>query len=152
MGWRDERMACVDLTSVPPARTTVGQLLSAADALANRVANSLGDYDRPSVVAACVEDGVLLIVVQLAVLSAGCAFLLVDPALPRQRVDYMLSDSNAVLMLLDSSLSGPEISIPCMEVFEHAMVEVFEEAEGALGELFTPQLSSQLMYICYTSG
>ena len=146
------RMLVEDHTSEPPVSSTIGQLLSAADGAARRIADRIiGESDDCPIVAICAEEGLLLLLCQLAVMRADCAFLLVDPTLPKDRMEYMLSDSKAALLLLES-LPATEPIVPFMEVFEHSIVNACDHAEDALSELFAPQLSPRLMYVCYTSG
>lgn len=140
-----------DHTFAPAVCATVEQLLSAADAATNRIAERIGDNGDKQVVAVCSEEGLALLLCQLAIMQANCVFLLVDPTLPHERISYLLSDSAAVLLLCESSPSF-EPNVPLMEIFEHAIVEACDPADDALSELFSPHLAQQLMYICYTSG
>ncbi|MFI6586305.1 amino acid adenylation domain-containing protein [Embleya sp. NPDC050493] len=71
------------------------------DARANRLARELrrGGTGPDSVVAVCAERSIETIVALLAVLKAGGAYLAVDPALPTERIAYMLADSAAQRVL-----------------------------------------------------
>jgi non-ribosomal peptide synthetase component F len=97
----------------------------------------------------------VLLLCQLIVMRAESAFLLIDPSLPRERMQYLLSDSKAVLLLHDSSTAAPaELPVPAMEVFEHAVVDMYDGAEDGctIDELLPSTHASRLMYVCYTSG
>ncbi|MFI1383522.1 amino acid adenylation domain-containing protein [Embleya sp. NPDC020886] len=98
------------------------------DARANRLARELrrGGAGPDSVIAVCAERSIETIVALLAVLKAGGAYLALDPALPAERIAYMLTDSGAErvlcraqfasrfaegappVLLLDGSENGPE--------------------------------------------
>jgi amino acid adenylation domain-containing protein len=72
-------------------------------AYANRLANSLAacGAGRGRVVAVSLPRSVELVVALLAVLKTGAAYLPVDPDLPAERVDFMVSDADPVVVLDD---------------------------------------------------
>ncbi|MCP4151460.1 MAG: amino acid adenylation domain-containing protein, partial [bacterium] len=47
------------------------------------------------------ERSIEMIIGLLGILKAGCAYLPIDPAYPEERINYMLKDSNARLLLVD---------------------------------------------------
>ena len=72
----------------------------------------------------------------LAVLKAGGAYLPIDPDYPRERVDFMLKDSGAKILLDASDLTS-----------------AFEPSLSTLTSTSTCQVSpTNLAYIIYTSG
>ncbi|MCB5183573.1 AMP-binding protein, partial [Streptomyces antimicrobicus] len=76
---------------------TFAELEARANRLAHRlVAQGVGPE---RVVALVLPRSVELVVAQLAVVKAGGAFLPVDPAYPRERVDYMLTDAAPHLVI-----------------------------------------------------
>ena len=163
---RASAAALEDHALQPPERTTLSRLLSAADATADRIADRLAEHDgsaAPPILAILAEEGLFLLLCQMAAMRSRCAFLLIDPALPVTRVEYLLSDSRAVLLLLDSPpLDATKVlSTPTMAVFEHTIVDALDDAEEDTDDVITqlfPQslsqqsLSQQLCYVCYTSG
>ncbi|WP_156441151.1 AMP-binding protein, partial [Burkholderia sp. ABCPW 14] len=56
----------------------------------------------------CVERSPDLVVALLAVLKAGAAYLPLDPAYPRERIDYMLLDSRAQCVIASRALALPD--------------------------------------------
>ena len=79
------------------AGLTYAELNGRANGLAARL-RSLGV--RPGdVVAVCADRGLPLPVALLAVLKAGGAYLPLDPGYPRRRLEYMLADSGARVLL-----------------------------------------------------
>ena len=47
------------------------------------------------------ERSVEMIIGILGILKAGGAYLPIDPEYPQERIDYMLKDSNAAILLTD---------------------------------------------------
>ena len=75
---------------------------------ANQLARHLQNLDvRPEVlVGICVERSIEMIVGILAILKAGGAYIPLDPAYPKDRITYMLEDSQAAVLLTQQKLVG----------------------------------------------
>ncbi|MBA2675394.1 non-ribosomal peptide synthetase, partial [Ramlibacter sp.] len=146
--------------SAPQATALVhgAQRLSYAelDAQANRLAHFLRDLGvGPDVrVAICAERRPHLVVGLLAVLKAGGAFVPLDPAYPRERLDHMLADSDPAVVLVDAlgekALSGnghgPRLLLDADETpWADAPADAL--APDSLGPVPT-----NLAYVIYTSG
>ncbi|GAA0989354.1 hypothetical protein GCM10009555_073140 [Acrocarpospora macrocephala] len=67
---------------------------------------------RGSLVAVQVSRGPGILVAFLGVTLAGAAYLPVDPEYPQARVDYVLRDSGAVLVLTDDDLGETGVPVP----------------------------------------
>ena len=52
------------------------------------------------------ERSLDMIVALLAINKAGAAYMPIEPDFPKDRISYMLNDSNSKLMLTQSSLKG----------------------------------------------
>ncbi|MFE9456342.1 amino acid adenylation domain-containing protein [Streptomyces californicus] len=86
------------------ARLTYGQLDGRANRLAHHlVAQGVGAGD---LVAVCVDRGPDMIVALLGVLKAGGAYVPVDPDYPAARVEFMLTDTRAPLVITQAHLAG----------------------------------------------
>ena len=131
---------------------TYGELERRANALAHHLV-SLGvrPGDR---VGLCVEPGLAMITALLGILTAGGAYVPVDPAYPAERLAFQLGDAlggqERPLVLTGPGLSG---RIPPMD----AAVEIIELEESLLtGEAAEPPRVSVLpghpAYVIYTSG
>ncbi|WP_217554345.1 non-ribosomal peptide synthetase [Streptomyces sp. GbtcB6] len=96
---------------------------------------------RESRVGLCLPRGVEMVVAILAVWKAGGAYVPLDPEYPSDRLEFMVADSGAELVLVveeTAELSGGETVL-------------LEELDGSAGEL--PEvLPGQLAYVIYTSG
>ncbi len=121
----------------------------------NERANQLAFYLRErgvrpdSRVALCVERGLELVVGLLAILKAGGAYVPLDPGYPRERLAYMLSDSQPVALLVHAAtreLPG-EVSMPVIDFDRCAW------SQAPIGNPLVPGLSvANLAYVMYTSG
>jgi len=91
----------------------------------------------------CFERGIGL----LAILKAGGAFVPLDPAHPKERLEFMLRDSGAKVLLTTSDLRNalPAYSGPIV------CVDVDPERDGRK-EKSSPAAPENLAYVIYTSG
>lgn len=88
-----------------------------------------------------------------AVMKAGGAYLPLDPDYPLERVEYMLADSRATILITDPE--GPEdrrgLSAEGVKILD--INELIAEARALDNPaLLAPPLSSDPAYIIYTSG
>jgi amino acid adenylation domain-containing protein len=122
----------------------------------NRRADRLGHYLRKSGVGPevrvgiCAERTIELVVALLGVLKAGGAYVPLDPAYPRERLIYMLQDSEARFLLTQQHLSQ---SLP---EFGHCTISIDSEApepgDQTPIEIDSGVLPQNLAYLIYTSG
>ena len=100
-------------------------------------------------VALCVERGLELVVGLLAILKAGGAYVPLDPGYPRERLAYMLHDSQPVALLVHAATRDVpgDVSIPVID-FDHCAW-----SQAPVGNPLVPGLSvANLAYVMYTSG
>ncbi|HET8887656.1 MAG TPA: non-ribosomal peptide synthase/polyketide synthase [Candidatus Angelobacter sp.] len=122
----------------------------------DRRSNQLGRYLQklgaaPEVrVGICLERGLDLIVSLMAVQKAGAAYVPLDPNYPAERVSYMLEDSQATVLLTQSSL------LDRMPAFAGQVVALDLQSESIRREsdVAPPRrsLPQNLAYVIYTSG
>ncbi|WP_323840242.1 non-ribosomal peptide synthetase [Photorhabdus africana] len=104
-----------------------------------------------SLIGLCFERGMSLIVAMLAILKAGGAYVPLDPHYPKQRLRYILADSNIDLLLSthtcfqSNGLTGILPSNRCV------MLDYDGDGDYAAESL--PEVrAEQLAYMMYTSG
>ncbi len=98
-------------------------------------------------VAVCAEPGFDLVTGMLATVRAGGAFLPIDHANPRTRLNFLLSDSRASILLTRSTL------LPLFTDFKGTIIAIDEERKGSIVK--RPPFSGTTndpAYIIYTSG
>ncbi|MGD2085541.1 MAG: amino acid adenylation domain-containing protein [Candidatus Aminicenantes bacterium] len=104
-----------------------------------------------TIVGIMVERCVELIIGIFAILKAGGAYLPIHPDYPEERLQYMLKDSNAQILVVDDTSSaswlsfGPEVLLNVSE--GHHLNFTASQLPS-----FTASLPTNLAYIIYTSG
>jgi amino acid adenylation domain-containing protein len=100
-------------------------------------------------VAVCIERSVDLIAALLGVLKAGGAYLPIDPNYPAERIDFMLEDSGAAILLtqekLLKDLSHKAHSTLCFDAIARDLI-----VESVRANSLSQQCD--LAYVIYTSG
>ena len=122
----------------------------------NRRANQLAHYLKKQgvgpevVVGLCTERSLEMVVGLLGILKAGGAYLPLDPDYPQQRLEYMLSDAQAGLVLAQGS------SLDQLPVHLGLTIALDEEWETIAAESDQNPAcetdAENLAYVIYTSG
>ncbi|MFE6690608.1 amino acid adenylation domain-containing protein [Streptomyces sp. NPDC057743] len=126
---------------------TYAQLESEADVLAGYLSGcGVGPED---LVALALPGAAEMVVVMLAVLKAGAAYLPVDPAYPAARIAYLLEDAGPKLLITERSVREqlPPTDVPLVVADDAASWSV-EHASGPVG----PVSAASPAYVIYTSG
>ncbi|BCE07341.1 non-ribosomal peptide synthetase [Bacillus paralicheniformis] len=114
---------------------------------ANQTARLLREkgIGRGSIAAIIADRSFEMIIGIIGILKAGGAYLPIDPETPRDRIDYMLKNSGAALLVTTDSLLQP---------FDIKTVDLRSDELHLLGEENLPRVnrSSDTAYIVYTSG
>jgi amino acid adenylation domain-containing protein len=124
-----------------------------------------------TIVGIMMERSVELIVSMMGILKAGAAYLPIDPEYPQERIDYILKDSSARILLKKSEIRNPKSETnpndknlndknstsTCLVLnFEHLKFEflIGRPRRGLSNfEIRASNLSSsKLAYVIYTSG
>ena len=98
----------------------------------------------------CMERGFDLVIALLAIMKAGGAYVPLDPGYPGERLSFVLSDSQSIVLLTQSWLL-PRLSTKSARVvcIDRESELIGQEAERAPDSAVT---SDNLAYIYYTSG
>ena len=119
---------------------------------ANRVARALigAGLEPESPVCICLEPGPPLAAAVLGVLKAGCAYVPISSAYPPQRIEYILNDSRADVLLTQSSLLH-KVGHTSADVItlEHILASSSDRDREDSHHAIEPE---QTAYILYTSG
>ncbi len=120
-----------------------------AERLAREVRALANDSSRP--VAVLLERSIPLVVAELAILKSGASYLPIDPSHPFERIQLILADSRAQLLLSRAKLiDGLQLAGSCR-------AHLLDRKQGGLGAEKARDLESRpaprdLAYVIYTSG
>jgi amino acid adenylation domain-containing protein len=118
---------------------------------ANQLAHYIGrlDLGPEALVAVSMERSFEMVVALLGILKAGAAYVPLDPAYPRERLHFMLSDSAAPL-LLTNQRSSDTIQANVRRVdLDKDRIEIARESADNPATRTSPD---NLAYVLYTSG
>ncbi len=120
----------------------------------NRRANQIARHMRKlgvgadEIVACCLPRSPDLVVAVLAILKAGCAYVPFEPTFPRDRIEFMLSDTRARVLLTTTAV-GLAPSNTVAVLLDQADSPIWSLADTNLDVAMGPQ---SLAYVMYTSG
>jgi amino acid adenylation domain-containing protein len=121
------------------------------DKQSNRIARYLREKGviEDSLVAVCLDRSPDMIVSLLGILKAGAAYVPIDPSYPSSRIDYILTDTNAKIVLSSSAYADHFNS--GVEVLE------MDDASSWLSDISDAPVQTSLRpdhlaYVIYTSG
>lgn len=122
------------------------------DGAANRLASRLQDLGvgPERLVGIYMERSLGSVMASLACFKAGGAYLPLDPALPKERLAFMLADANVTAVICDPALAN-ELPAGSWEVVSYDPAS----AEWAVRSAATVEIEVQpehLAYVIYTSG
>ncbi len=130
-------------------RLTYKEVDEQTDAIAARIIEVIGNDTKEKVVSILINRSEWMVVASLAALKAGCAYQPLDPSYPAERLNFMMKDANASLLIADEDLR------PIVNEYEGPVLLTKE-----LGKLQITNHKSQitninpsdLFILLYTSG
>ncbi|MFD6293001.1 amino acid adenylation domain-containing protein, partial [Streptomyces sp. NPDC060205] len=125
-----------------------GDLLARANRLAHHLRAVGAGAD--TVVALCLPRGIDMVVAALAVWQAGAAYLPLDPEYPDERLEFMLADSGAKVLVCAGTTAEGLGAETVIRLDEPAVVAALAELPASAPEVTT--YPDQLAYVIYTSG
>ncbi|MGD9153863.1 MAG: amino acid adenylation domain-containing protein, partial [Gammaproteobacteria bacterium] len=126
----------------------------------NEYANKLANYLQSSYelksedpIAVFLDSSEDAIVAMLAILKLGCAYVPLSTHFPNSRIEYILKDTGAKIVLTNGALSEGISFLPGIQVLELDNEKSDEEIKKASSEKIQKDISvNDLAYIMYTSG
>ena len=103
-----------------------------------------------SIVALCTERTADMVVALLAIMKTGAAYLPLDPGFPKDRIQLMLDDAHAdILISGQSQLNSLGIKAPAVFLLDEGWEDKTQKKTSNPGISITP---NQRIYVIYTSG
>ncbi|MGG0120491.1 amino acid adenylation domain-containing protein [Bacillus paranthracis] len=126
-------------------KLTYKELNERANSLARMLKNKGVKTD--SIVGIMVERSLEMVVGIMGILKAGGAYLPIDPSYPKERIEYMLEDSESKVLLTKNIL------VENID-FHGTIIDVYNEElyKGKTHNLQNMNVSGDLAYVIYTSG
>lgn len=106
---------------------------------------------REEFVGLCTGRQASLVVGLLAILAAGAVYVPLDPAYPKQRLDYLVDDSGVRVVLADTLGASALAGQPRVALLVLSELVTGNDTGQAVDEAF-PTNSMQAAYVIYTSG
>jgi amino acid adenylation domain-containing protein len=127
---------------------TYAELNQVANRIARAVLARLGEGEEP--VALLLEEGAFIIAAILGILKAGKIYVPLDPAFPHARMEYMLENSEARLLLTNGKhlFQAHRVALAGQKILDCDDVDV----NIAAGNLDRPISAEAGAVILYTSG
>jgi amino acid adenylation domain-containing protein len=119
---------------------------------ANQLARSLVDagVTPRSSVAICIDRSIGMLAGLIGILKAGAAYVPIDPGFPRERVDFMLEDSEARVVITTTRLAEKFAASKVRAVCIDGDLEAGIERDARNPEI--PVTAEDNAYVLYTSG
>lgn len=127
---------------------TYKELNSKANQLARYILNS--GAKKGDIIGLRIDRSLEMIIGILAIIKAGCTYLPINMYYPIDRVVYMLTDSNASMLLTSNTITDSlPIDIPVIAIDLSEESSIYSSDSTNLGTIISPE---DLIYIIYTSG
>jgi amino acid adenylation domain-containing protein len=98
----------------------------------------------------CLERSLFMVIALLAILKAGGAYVPLDPSYPKQRIAFILEDTQAPVLLTQASvveaIAQHTAQVICLDTDWHLIAQ--QSQENVSSRLTTDNLA----YVIYTSG
>ncbi len=134
--------------SLEEQRLSYGELNRRANRLAHRL-RSLG-VGPEDMVGLCQERSVEMVVGILGVLKAGAAYVPMDPAYPAERLEFVLQDANARVLVTERAFVA---KFPAFQNQVVCVEDVFDSQDPSQDNNPGTEVSLEnLAYVIYTSG
>ncbi|MGO4295024.1 amino acid adenylation domain-containing protein, partial [Chitinophaga sp. RAB17] len=99
----------------------------------------------------CMERSFDMVIAILGILKAGAAYVPVDPDYPQQRMEFMLTDTGAALLLTDKASLSRLPQLPGIRIIVMEDIHEVLHSYVAATPVVKP-LPEHLAYVIYTSG
>lgn len=103
-----------------------------------------------SLIALCVERSLNMVIALYAILKTGSAYVPIDPSYPADRIQYLLEDSDAPLLLTETELMTT-LALDTSQAMSLCL-DTLDISQSSQENPALQSQSSDLAYVIYTSG
>ncbi|MFK8104834.1 MAG: amino acid adenylation domain-containing protein, partial [Saprospiraceae bacterium] len=102
-------------------------------------------------IAICIDRSFEMIIAMLAIQKLGISFIPIDPEYPQERIDYILEDSKAEVIVSTKKLQGvlAKVNGITAVLLDEVSEEIQKESTEGFPLVSTPE---DVIYVIYTSG
>lgn len=115
----------------------------------NSLALVLRNYEikNNDLVGIILDRSIEMVIALLGILKSGAAYVPIDPAYPKERIEYMLNDSNCKIAITNKEIiNSISFQGKCLDIYDNSS---FDEVKDNLDSF---NKSNDLAYLIYTSG
>jgi amino acid adenylation domain-containing protein len=124
---------------------------SELDEMTNKVANWISKkVEHKNIIGISMEKGWQQVVAVIGIVKAGCAYLPIDSNLPKERIEYILKESNAKYILTQEWLIHKYQDIN--KVYNFSVLDNILQEENDVDRIKVNIQEHDLIYTIYTSG
>ncbi|MEI6286441.1 MAG: amino acid adenylation domain-containing protein [Bacillota bacterium] len=132
-------------------KLTYQELADVTDVLASELLNTVALGD---IVAVMLERSERIVIAELAILKTGAAFLPIDPQYPADRIEYILADSSAKVLLTEQRCAEKLSGYPGKIIYldDAGLMKFAAVDRTPLISICQSITGADLAYVIYTSG
>ena len=127
---------------------TYGELNSRANKLANYLIKK--GIQKGSVAGIIIDRSINMLISLLAVMKTGAAYIPLDPSFPKERLQYIIKDSNINIIVTEEKLIALVSIFQVNPIYIDSEWEIINQEDAK--NIKHAQSSSDFMYVIYTSG
>ena len=143
--------ACALIDAASGTELSYRELNARANQVAHRL-QSLG-VKPDDLVGLCVERSPKLLIGLLGILKAGAAYVPLDPAFPKSRLELMIEDAEPAILVTESYFADDWADVNVPKLYLDSAGDVVGEFAGQPTHNPTSQVNADhLAYVIYTSG
>ncbi len=119
------------------------------DVITNRIANQLIKMgaQKEKVVSILINKSEYIVLASLAVIKSGAAYQPLDPSYPQERLNFMVNDSKAIILIRDDNLEGLITEFKGQELLVSSLLSFKDDSE-----IKSKPAKDDLFIMLYTSG
>ncbi|KAL1741985.1 hypothetical protein HDZ31DRAFT_44259 [Schizophyllum fasciatum] len=153
-GFRDAVAKYPDNPALDDGKTsyTYAELDTLTDAVAQKISEALAHAPDSGYIATCIPPSLLAIISILSIIKYGCAYVPLDIRLPESRLQWLVQDSGACLLItVSDSPAFDAPGVPRLDLSDFLITAPAILASPRIAPAIRPT-ANPMAYVMYTSG